>query len=83
LDLQNYFYPFLNLAGICKMGKIKLLKKGERAGAADVSQAGPDPPACPGLARLKRYATIQSRSDGAHPFFSAGRCMQAGATLGG
>jgi hypothetical protein len=27
LDLQNYFYPFLNLAGICKKGKIKSLKK--------------------------------------------------------
>jgi hypothetical protein len=27
LDLPNYFYPFLNLAGICKKGKIKSLKK--------------------------------------------------------
>jgi hypothetical protein len=27
LDLQNYFYPFLNLVGICKKGKIKSLKK--------------------------------------------------------
>jgi hypothetical protein len=82
LDLQNYFYPFLNLAGICKRRKSNHWKKRERAGAADASQAGPDPPACPGLARPNWYATVRSRSDGAHPFFSARRRIQAGATWG-
>jgi hypothetical protein len=80
LDLQNYFYPFLNLAGICKKKrKIKSLEKRERAGAADASQAGPDLPAYPGLERPNRYAAVQSRSDGARPFFFARRHMQAGA----
>jgi hypothetical protein len=83
LDLQNYFYPFLNLAGICRKRKIKSLKKEEeRVGAADASQAGPDPPAYPGLVQPNRYAAVQSRSDGARPFFSARRRMQAGATWG-
>jgi hypothetical protein len=71
LDAHNYFYPFLNLVGICKKGKIKLLKKRERAGAADASQAGPDPPACPGLVRPNRYAAVRFRLDGARAFFLA------------
>jgi hypothetical protein len=75
LDLQNYLYPFLNLVGICKKGKIKSLKKGERAGAADASQAGPDPLACPGLAQLKWYAAVRFRLDGARAFFFARRRM--------
>jgi hypothetical protein len=41
-----------------KKRKIKSLKKRERAGAADASQAGPDPLAYPGLERLNRYAAV-------------------------
>jgi hypothetical protein len=54
-----------------------LKKKGSRAGAADLSQAGPNPAACPGLAAAKRYAAVRFRSDGARPFFLAGLCMHA------
>jgi hypothetical protein len=44
LNTQNYFYSFLNLAGILQKGKIALLKKKEkRVGAVDAGQAGPDP----------------------------------------
>jgi hypothetical protein len=77
LDAQNYFYTFLNLAGIFKKRKIKQLEKKERAGAADASQADPDPPACPGLAQPNRYTAVRSRSDGARPFFLARRRLHA------
>jgi hypothetical protein len=35
-----------------------LKKKGSRAGAADLSQAGPNPVACPGLAAAKWYVAV-------------------------
>jgi hypothetical protein len=77
LDAQNYFYPFLNPAGICKKRKMKSLKKREWARAADASQASPDLPACPGLVRPNRYVAVRFRSDGARAFFFARRRMHA------
>jgi hypothetical protein len=61
LVAQNIFYPFLNLALIFEKRKINLLKKKkEWAGAADASQAGPDPrPAGPGAAKSVRRHPIQ------------------------
>jgi hypothetical protein len=60
LDLQNYFYPFLNLAGICKKGKIKSLKKRMGRGSGrepgrprSVGQPGP------GAAEVVRRHLIQ------------------------
>jgi hypothetical protein len=47
-------------------------KKIDRAKAADLSQAGPNPAACPGPSWPKRYATVPFRSDGALAFFLAG-----------
>jgi hypothetical protein len=62
LVAHNIFYPFLKLAVICKKRKINLLKKKkEWAGAADASQAGPDPR--PARAWRDRIGTPPSDSD--------------------
>jgi hypothetical protein len=50
LDAQNNFYGFSNLQGFAKTLKGVTEKKGVRAEAADLNQAGPNPAACLGLA---------------------------------
>jgi hypothetical protein len=49
LGASNNFYEFLILQGFSEKGKkITSLKKKDRAGTSDLSQAGPNPVACPG-----------------------------------
>jgi hypothetical protein len=50
LDAQNNFYGISNIAGIYKITKMDFWKKEKRAGTAGLSQAGPSPAACLGLA---------------------------------
>jgi hypothetical protein len=79
LDTQNIFYPFLNLAVICKKRKINLLKKNKEHGPSDGHSPGrPRSAACPGLARLNRYAAVRSRSDGARPSSSRDTACRRG-----
>jgi hypothetical protein len=60
LDLQNYFYPFLNLAGICKKGKIKLLKKKrtDRGGGREPGRPRSAGLPGPGAAEVVRHCPI-------------------------
>jgi hypothetical protein len=77
----NYFLLNFKLCRDLQISRTINLKKKNWARATGLSQAGPGPAASPDPEAPKRYAAVRSRSDGARPFFSVGRRMQAGAML--